>query len=51
MDKEYRKFLDDSPKEIIIKFVDDYEKWLKAQLRVGGLIFPMDDYYFIWRGQ
>lgn len=48
---EYENFLERNPKEDIIKFLDNYTAWLKAQLRVGALVFPPDDYYYIWLGQ
>lgn len=48
---EFQEFLDSDDKEKLIKFINDYNDWIKTQLRVGALIFPPDDYYFIWLGQ
>lgn len=47
---EFQEFLDSDDKDKLIQFVNDYNDWIKAQLRVGALIFPPDDYYFIWKG-
>lgn len=46
---EFQEFLDINDKDKIIQFINDYNDWVMKQLRVGALIFPPNDYYFIWR--
>ena len=48
---EYESFLENDNKEKIVEFLNAYNDWIKAQLRCGALIFPPDDYYYIWLGQ
>lgn len=47
---EFQEFINSDNTERVIQFINDYNGWVKKQIRVGALIFPPDDYYFIWRG-
>lgn len=47
---EFQEFINSDNIEKVIQFINDYNDWIKKQIRVGALIFPPDDYYFIWRG-
>ena len=46
---DFETFIDNLQDEQAKDFILAYDSWIKNQLRKGALIFPIEDYYYLWK--